>query len=303
MDKEYLIQKWLADDLSPEEREAFEAMQEAGFLEGIAADAAAFKAPEFSIEANYQDLKEQIQSSENQLKKLHWSNPFLRIASVLVVGLGLYFAFIYENLTEIRSDYGQKIVITLPDDSEVTVNALSEIAYNENKWDKNREINLEGEAYFDVAKGARFDVVTSQGSVTVLGTEFNVKQRGTFFEVHCYEGKVQVTAEAHDSVLFEGDYFRLMDGVVSTGKNTSAEPRWTNNVSDFDRVPLSEVFAELERQYEIEIILEEVHSDQLFTGVFGHDNLEMALVAITEPLDLEYASVQEGKVRIRVREK
>ncbi|MDH3698465.1 MAG: FecR domain-containing protein [Flavobacteriaceae bacterium] len=305
MDKEYLIQKWLADELSAEEFELFEALEGSAFMKGVTSDAAAFKASQFSGARDYQELKTRIQKTETpvKIKKLHWVKPLLRIASVLVVGLALYFIFLYENLTELQSDFGQKISITLPDASSVTMNAITEIAYNEKKWKKNRKIVLEGEAFFDVAKGAQFDVITAAGKVTVLGTEFNVKQRGTYFEVKCFEGSVQVTSNTNDAILHEGDYIRFLDGQVITGKNTAANPSWFNNLSDFQRIPVSEIFEELERQYGIKIILEEVNTSQLFTGAFVHDNLDHALISITEPLDLDYTILQKDKVRIQAREK
>ena len=206
-------------------------------------------------------------------------------------------------MTEIETQVGQKTSIVLPDSSLVFINASSEIGYNEKKWNKKREVKLEGEAFFDVAKGARFDVITPQGKVSVLGTEFNVKQRGNFFEVKCFEGTVRVTASSHHVILKEGDNFRIFQEIVTTGKNTYSVAQWTKNISDFQRVEVSEVFAEIERQYGVQVILENVDANQLFTGGFVHDNVNNALKSITEPLDLEYAILPNDNVRVQPREK
>ena len=71
--------------------------------------------------------------------------------------------------------------------------AGSELNYNASKWGEKRELELKGEAFFDVEKGKRFDVNTELGKISVLGTEFNVLSRDSIFKVSCYEGLVQVT--------------------------------------------------------------------------------------------------------------
>ncbi|WP_190809845.1 FecR family protein [Flagellimonas sp. S3867] len=303
MDKDYLIEKWLADELSTEESKAFEAMDDAPYLKGIVENASAFKASRFSKMDGYQQFKKHLELAKPQDAKIRWIRPLMRIASIFVVGFSMYYLFIYENLTTVETHIGEKVTVTLPDASTIHVNALSEIAYNEKKWNQKREITLEGEAFFDVAKGSKFNVVTTSGTVTVLGTEFNVKQRKNLFEVRCFEGKVQVVAGAHEATLLEGDNLRFFNGSISKGKNTFSVAQWTKNISNFQRVEVSEVFAELERQYKVGVALENVNTKQLFSGGFVHDNLENALKSITEPLNLDYEFIATDKVRVKPREK
>lgn len=303
MDKDHLIKKWLADDLGPEESEVFENLDETPFFKDIVDSASAFKASQFSGVDDYQKFKEQLKLPETKVKKLNWIRPLMRIASVFVMGLAMYYLFFHENLTKIDTKVGEKISVTLPDASSVTLNALSEMAYNENRWNQKREIKLFGEAFFDVAQGATFNVITPEGTVSVLGTEFNVRQRGSFFEVRCFEGTVKVKAEGHEEILEQGDSFRMLEGIVTLGENIYTVPQWTKNVSDFQRVEVSQVFEELERQYGVTVLLENVNKEQLFTGGFVHDSLENALKSITEPLDLEYTILPTKKVRVQPSEK
>jgi Fe2+-dicitrate sensor, membrane component len=65
----------------------------------------------------------------------------------------------------------------------VNLNSSSQLSYSKNKWDSKREVTLNGEAFFKVSKGSTFDVITLNGKVSVLGTQFNVKQRENYFEV------------------------------------------------------------------------------------------------------------------------
>ncbi len=288
MDKEYLIQKWLTDELSEQEKKAFEQLEDYPELKGIIENASNFKASNFSKVDDFQTFSERLEKDTVPVRKLNWIKPFLRIASVFVIGLTLSYFFLFNRDVEINTLAGEKTTIELPDASTVIVNAQSEIQYSKSNWDNKREVELQGEAFFKVAKGAKFDVVTSEGTVSVVGTQFNVKQRGNYFEVECFEGVVKVTSQNATEQLTAGDRFRFSNGKVALEKTVYQNPQWTKNVSSFERVPLSEVFSELERQYNIEVRMENISTDQLFTGGFVHDSLENALKSISEPLDLKY---------------
>ncbi|NNF20673.1 MAG: FecR family protein [Saprospiraceae bacterium] len=298
MNKEELINKWLSDTLSPEESTAFEKLEDATFFKGIVDNASAFKASQFSSPGDYQQLKSQLKSEEQPKGKIYWIRPLLRIASVVLIGFVLSYFLLPGNTTKIETKFGEQTSITLPDESMVTINAVSELAFNEKKWDKNRQVRLIGEAFFDVVNGSRFQVITPEGEITVLGTEFNVKQRGQFFEVSCYEGSVQVISGQRKVILEVGDNFRSYVGDFSTGTNRHTTPQWTQNTSTFERVAILEVFAELERQFGVVVTLENVKASQLFTGAFSHDNLDNALKSITEPLNLDYSITETNNVRV-----
>ncbi|NAY92393.1 FecR family protein [Muricauda sp. JGD-17] len=297
MDQENLIHKWLLDDLSGKESKAFDELEDASFYKEIIEDAARFKASNFSTVDDFETFRDRFMVPDSKVKKLQWHKPILRVASVVAVVFGLYYFFLFNDVTKVNTMVAEKTTIELPDASQVVVNALSEVSFNENGWEKKREIKLEGEAFFDVAKGAKFDVVTPEGTVSVLGTEFNVKQRGTFFEVSCFEGTVKVSTGKHTTILQVGDNVKLVDGEPIMGKNSFDQPQWTQNRSYFQRTPVSEVLAELERQYDITVTTENVDTAQLFTGGFVQDNLQDALRAISEPLGLKHEILKPRMVR------
>ena len=194
--------------------------------------------------------------------------------------------------------FGQPLEIRdLPDDSEIHLNALSSISYNKNKWNKSRAISLDGEAYFKVVKGATFQVNTEAGQVTVLGTEFNVKHRDGIFEVVCYEGSVRVTHQDHTNILKPGDSFLILDGkYIAIEKDIAKNPSWIDNRSYFKSLPYNYVINEFERQYNIEVQATGLVMDQLFTGTFVHNDLNLALKSITLPLNLKYSRSKDGTI-------
>ena len=288
MEKDYLLKKWLNNELTEEEQRAFNELEDAQLNKAIVDNAQCFKASHFSTPASFKSLQEKLPTAQTPVRKVSWKRTLLQIASVLVLGFAVYYGFFYNQVTQVQTLAAEKITISLPDNSTVILNAASKISYHEKNWDEERELQLEGEAYFQVAKGKKFDVKTPEGTVSVLGTQFNVKQRDSYFEVICYEGVVQVTTNTAVKKLQAGDTFRMDAGVQFSGATDDVAPQWTGNMSSFKSVRFHQVLEELERQYNISITYDGAKKTQFFTGAFVHDNLENALQAVTAPLGLTY---------------
>ncbi len=77
-------------------------------------------------------------------------------------------------------------MVNLPDASKITLQKNTRVGYKKYSWPFNREVTLEGEAFFEVAKGETFTVTTSNGSVKVLGTSFNVNTKNDLLLISCY---------------------------------------------------------------------------------------------------------------------
>ncbi|RDK88323.1 FecR family protein [Marinirhabdus gelatinilytica] len=298
MEKDYLLKKWLLNGLTEEEQRTFDALEDAPLYKAIAASASHFKASHVSSPEAFETLKEKLPKQETAIKKVSWKKTLLQIASVLVIGLAVYYGFFNTQATHIKTVAAQKTTISLPDNSTVLLNTASTITYHEDSWEKERELQLDGEAFFKVAKGKKFDVKTSQGIVSVLGTQFNVKQRGTLFEVSCYEGIVQVSYAKTVKKLLAGDTFRIDAGIEYSGTTNHEAPQWTNNRSSFKSVKFQYVLEELERQYNIKVVYEGDKQTRFFTGAFVQDNLENALQSVTAPLGLTYTFEGTNKVII-----
>lgn len=287
MNREELIKKWLDNNLNSEEQNAFQQLDD--YNELIKMDAALqdFKASEFSVDQTYQTLKPHLKSEKTDSKQ--WLKPLLRIAAILAIGFSVYY---YTSTldTNIGTQIAQQTTIELPDNSTVDLNANSIITFNENNWSKTREVKLQGEAFFKVAKGQKFDVITDEGIVSVLGTQFNVKQRESYFEVTCYEGLVGVTHKDKTVKLNPGQSFKVIDGkLLASEKENAMQPQWLHGESSFKSVPLKYVIAEFENQYDLTVSADAIDTSRLFTGSFTHNNLDLALKSVTIPLNLSYS--------------
>ncbi|MDN5203907.1 FecR family protein [Fulvivirgaceae bacterium BMA10] len=287
MDQHDYIKKWIEGSFSEDERQAFENSADFQSLKKIYENSIAFKSPEYHVE------KELARFNENKHKEakvvtMKWLAPLLRVAAILVVVFGVWIYFFTTSTTTIQTLASEKSELYLPDSSHVFLNAFSVLSYKPNNWEKERSVSLEGEAFFKVAKGSKFDVETPGGLVSVLGTQFNVRQRDNVFEVVCYEGLVQVKSAGKTITLEKTEVFRVRNGEIDDDKMISNSPSWIANESLFKSTPFSEVIDEFERQYGVTIQAQQLDLDQLFTGGFAHNNLTLALESITQPLNISY---------------
>ncbi|WP_298236836.1 FecR family protein [uncultured Algibacter sp.] len=292
MNRETLISKWLDNNLNNQELEAFKKLEDYDELVRLNNSLKAFKVENYNTQKELQGVLSVIKNTKaiNAKKQTtNWVKPFMRIAAILAISFSLYY-YTTTLDTTISTEFAQKTTIELPDASSVLLNAKSTLAFNKKDWKQEREVELNGEAFFKVAKGSSFKVNTKSGTVTVYGTQFNVKQRDYYFEVICYEGLVGVTHNSHETKLKPGDSFLIIDGkIIAKEKENRSTPSWLNNESQFKSMPYKTVIAEFERQYNVDFTLLNIDSSQLFTGSFAHDNLELALKNITLPLQLSYS--------------
>lgn len=297
MMQENYLAKWLNNELTEEELSEFKKTEGYASYVKIKEASNRMKAPDFKVDDAWQEFQNTQRATTQKVIPLNPYKQFLKIAAVIAVMLvGSYF---YLNSLDVTyaTQLAEQTNISLPDASEVVLNADSKLGFGKKDWKKQRKLTLEGEAFFKVAKGKKFTVQTTLGEVTVLGTEFNVAQRDGFFKVSCYEGLVRVDYNQQEYRLAAGNSFAVIDGKIRQQTNSvDTVPAWLNNESSFESIPLKYVFEELARQYDIEVIYQEdIDSKALFTGTFSNTNLKIALESISAPSQMSY-TLREDKV-------
>ncbi|MBT8186757.1 MAG: FecR family protein [Croceitalea sp.] len=288
MQENYLA-KWLNNELSGEELKTFKKSDEYATYMRILEASSKMEAPEFNVDQAFEKFKNATSTETPKVITLNPFKQFIRIAALIVLMLSL--SYIYLNTLDetYKTSLAERTEVSLPDNSEIVLNADSKISFSEKKWNQKRNVELEGEAFFKVAKGKKFTVSTADGVVSVLGTQFNVENREGFFEVTCYEGLVNVAYNNQDIKLPAGSSFMVIDGIVYEGNETvMSQPSWMNNESTFENIPLSYVFDELERQFDIVVKTKNVALDQRFTGSFSNTDLNLALESIRIPSQINY---------------
>tara|TARA_B100000809_G_scaffold266794_1_gene331649 strand:+ start:21458 stop:22369 length:912 start_codon:yes stop_codon:yes gene_type:complete len=278
------LARWLNKDLNEEERIAFEKTEEYKGYAKIVEKMELFQAPSFNKEETFKKIKNKIKPQQ-KVKNLR-PNWVYSIAASIALLIGMFY-FVGLD-TVYKTSYGEQLAVVLPDGSEVLLNAKSKIYFDEKDWEKGiRNLTLNGEGYFKVKKGSKFTVETELGSVSVLGTQFNVKRTQGYFEVKCFEGSVRLKNASDEVILTSGRGYQKIKGAA--GKNTVFEtvsPSWISGESSFVETPLAYVIKELEKQYKVSIETDSVNISQLFTGSFSNNNRDVALKSVFIPLQI-----------------
>ena len=285
-DKETLYARWLSNEITDEELESLKNDGVLDDLQRIVNTTDGWSMPAYNKAEGLQKIKLKQAEEKSPSKNIY----IVWLALIAACLLTVFVIVNYNSSTEqnvIFASSGSTENLNLTDGSTVMINDGSSITYNKEGWANNRSIDLIGEAYFKVEKGTPFIVQTKNGSIEVLGTQFNVRAWGSNLYVECYEGSVKVTTAKDQSILTLNESVSVVDNTMK-GKLTinHNSPLWSEGASRFDGEKVSEVFRELERQYNVTIISSEL--TQTFTGIFKHDDLDNALRSICKPLGLQY---------------
>ncbi|WP_343614693.1 FecR domain-containing protein [Flavobacterium sp.] len=296
MKKNHLLAKWLNNDLSQDELAAFEASPDFEKYQKIKKYTDHLMIDDSDEDAMLSSILKQKKETPKVIPI--YKTWLFRAAAIFVIALGITLAFkmtVHETET---AALGERTSFSLPDHSEVVLNSGSEIQYKKWNWDTHRHLELQGEAYFRVAKGRRFEVQTKLGKVAVLGTQFNVKARKNRFDVVCYEGRVKVNYANQQILLTHGQGVSFENGKEIKMTITSVKPEWIENRISFYKENIRTILDEVERQYNISIELNAKDTTSLFTGKLPAKNLETALQIISTTYDVKVQKVSKNKIII-----
>lgn len=282
------LARWLNDELTPEELTAFRESADYEYYRKIIQGTEALSSAPFDEESLLARVKAARPDTEKGRVIPLWAYG-VAASVLLVIGFFVFF----ENETVKATDHGQQLAFELPDQSQVILNAMSEVVYDADDWNADRQLELSGEAYFRVRKGSTFTVKTDLGDVRVLGTEFNVLVVDGLLEVECYEGKVRVSYDGKEEDLLPGGALRVINGDGDLLSADKTAPAWISGQSSFQSMPLQFVLSSIERQYDVHFVNIPEGQQPLFTGSFPHDDLQVALRIVLGSVQIDYQ--QEGK--------
>lgn len=222
-------------------------------------------------------------------------------AAALLCLLFTGYLMLYQfSTTGTGTGYGERLFVQLPDGSGVTLNAGSKIEYKTFGWKRDREVSLEGEAFFEVRNGSRFTVVTGNVRTRVLGTSFNVFARDREFRVKCYAGRIEVITKSGQHAILEPGYYLTGTQDRITGLSTESDNRadsWIRGEFYFHNEPLVNVLSEIERQFNITIKYTATER-RSYSGYFNDRNLDTALNLVCIPMQLSYKYLNDRQIEI-----
>lgn len=256
--------------------------------------------------------------TQQKTKRLPFSWRALGIAAGIaaILSFAIFFKPARQNQnvlaeTTVTAPSGSRSMVTLPDGSEVWLNSGSTLKYSSaNIKDGKREVELDGQAKFDVAKDADhpFVVHTYMADIEVLGTSFDViadKARNAF-ETALFTGKVSISSPLWDGqsiVLLPDQKVVLEDKKIKTSQIVDYDVySWINGLYCFKDKPFPEILEDMEKYFntDIECSLSKELMEEKLTGKFRiNDGLDFALRALQISLDFNY-KFEEGNERVTI---
>ena len=236
-----------------------------------------------------------------------WAWPIAAafVGCLLLAGAALWY-YGQNDSVLYRTQFGQTKTVTLPDGTEVMLNANSKLRVPA-QWpeDSVREVWLAGEAFFSVRHTAdhrKFVVNTSQQlRIEVLGTQFNVNSRDEKATVVLNAGKVKVrwptqqvqsqrVMKPGDLVEYQLENQRIRQKKVDTTLYTS----WRRNLLVFEDTPLEEIARLISNNYGYEVEFKEASLARLqFTGSVPADQPELLLTTLARSFDLDISEADQ----------
>ena len=222
----------------------------------------------------------------------HFRQNFIYATIVLLIILSIPKISDILNTQHIITDKGvNNKNINLPDGTRILLNADSKISYYKNYNFNNREVFLDGEAYFDVVKSnTPFIISTNFAQITVLGTKFNIKSRVDNFEAGVNEGTIKIENKNNSLLIDSGKCVAikkkdmLMIQMEMPDEIINNYPGWLNNKIFCNKTSLEHICEEIERIYNIKIVFtKNSHKKITLSGVidFDKNNLNSVLSSIS----------------------
>jgi transmembrane sensor len=238
-----------------------------------------------------------------EINKTRRAFPWLRIVAaavaVIAVSVCIYLFKIkpvQENdIAQLQTKWGATAQVKLPDGTMVTLNSLSVLKYPKHFNGKTREVYLNGEGYFDVAKDHShpFIVHTEKTAIKVLGTAFNLKSytNDAQFEATLFRGSIQATLnndpavnvllKPSDKLIVNASGYQLTKETYADHSNTNTETAWMNHKLIFKNEPFNLLTNSLARKYGLNIVFKNDGLKPIkLSGEFENENIEQVLLSL-----------------------
>jgi transmembrane sensor len=266
----------------------------------------------FSAEESYSILQQRLIPARRKRKVLSIRYVTAVAAGlVLLIGFGWMF-YSYQRpapmLTVLTNAETQRI--QLPDGSEVTLNRHSQLIYPET-FGKERIVNLNGEAYFEVSKNPEkpFRVKTNGVTVSVLGTHFNVNAYATdsLVETTLLEGSVAVSDNKNGNQVIlkpnETAVYRKATGMLTMHSDSDAdnEISWRDGILSFDNATMGEIARQLSHHFNVTIQIEgeRLRNYKLNASFKQDETLEEILEMLAPIGDFTYKTISSNVIELK----
>jgi transmembrane sensor len=180
----------------------------------------------------------------------------------------------YQLQNTISTPNGGQYALVLPDGTKVLLNAASSLTYPASFHGKERLVQLDGEAYFEVAKNKAmpFKVKSGTQTVEVLGTHFNINayQDEASIKTTLLEGSVKISSGTNSVLIIPGQQAAIsrrgVPGVLKYTVDVDKETAWKNGLFEFQNDDLKSIMRQVARWYDVKVIYADNLPNEKFIG-------------------------------------
>lgn len=252
------------------------------------------------LDSEWNALAERVGISETPVSRkleLQSRRRFLSVAAVLlllIVPSLLYFLFFMSAGEDLLFADNQVVESTLPDGTQVALNAGSSLHYPSRFKGNERKVSLEGEAFFDVTHDEMkaFVIEASELQIRVLGTSFYVNTHAVdnTMEVVLISGSVHLDYNGKQMLLEPSDKAVVLKQHGEIVKQENSDPNllaWKTRNLRFDDTPLHEIIDVLKKVYHKDIVVlnPEINNCRI-TATFEGQSLEAVLMVLQSTIDI-----------------
>lgn len=238
-----------------------------------------------------------------------------RVAAILILPVGIALGYMFQTghglsvpMLEVRSQTGMVSKVELPDGTVSWLGSSSTLKYPMTFKGHKRNVELEGQAYFDVAKDKTRPFVVSTPyaySVEALGTEFDLcaRKNDKIFETTLVEGLVNITYDDGKQKFSKNIYpdhrlkYNRMTGTFTVDKvNASQKTAWKDGCFFFQDTPMLEVLSELEKFYNVKfkVIDSGALKNSRITARFKNESVFQILEYLQITSDINYKLLKQN---------
>ncbi|MEN8123315.1 MAG: FecR domain-containing protein [Bacteroidota bacterium] len=264
------------------------------------------------VELQFKQIREKIRISSFKAGISRLFTVWSKAAAILIIPLlaaALYFYFNQvspEGMLSLSTQKGEQTSVILPDGSKVWINVDTKLSYPVDYGVKSRQLELEGEAYFEVEKNEELPFEVTSGNVVTkaLGTRFIVSAYPGAFLVKSslVEGSVEVEYGMVSEILTPGKqiiFNKKKSTYVVKFFDEDYELAWKNDELVFRLTPFGNVVAELEKWYDVKIEYNpaQFKSETLTVRFEKYETLEQILEVLAKANEFKY-TIEDKNVKI-----
>jgi len=285
VEKDIILSRWLEGEISDEEVRSRLGDIDLDHLKNTLHLQKDFRLPSTDLESSWEGFLAR-RDSDLEKSPAKRRGRWLIFGSVILLLASLIgYWLITDRHQVVKTPPEEFLLYAFEDGSTAKLWPGSSLSYDASKYNEERKVRLQGQAFFEVEKGTTFEVSTSSGKVMVLGTSFDVWSiDDQNMDVRCHSGSVAVRdKKGREEILTPGQRVMISEDKIGQLKKYNVDNQ-DDDLKYYDQALVSWVISDLKTLYGVRVEVDKELTQERFTGVISTKNLGQALSYLCETM-------------------